>query len=487
MTPSTACSASPRRTRSWLPPLLGSLVPRSRHRRRETANTSQWQWEELWDCSRPRPPPPPLAVAYLLSLVSPVPRNHASRSPPLHNSAHGPAALPMAKKLWTTKQRLTKHVDVHSTGNQEGQVLDKWLTDSSFLVCSVCSRLGPDASGRPLRQRHLGLCSAGTERANRTAANVPLTTCEDIASGWKETGAHPGEIYEPSQTQTRTRQPCVKPKWRRGWLIFRRRTSDSSGERGPAVQGMHRLDEPLTAYPETANEMRDRHPTQPSCGRPGQGEALPDDTSLIWSHSNRFLWSMTWSPVVFRTRLRSGTVGYSPATHHWCVAGSSCGAETNSCKPSTAWSAYLPKRHPGPSSPGHQVPRSCEHHTSHVTFSHFFTMINTDMRGSSREFVVRTSRVMSHLHSLMCLFWLSSTTPLSSLYSPSSLLSSCLSFCPSTSSSTMWWTNSLCTLANEGLGTLAEHLQRPPHLGGYWTIHPGILGREWVPRRWCEP
>ena len=36
-------------------------------------------------------------------------------------------------------------------------------------------------------------------------------------------------------------------------------------------------------------------------------------------------------------------------------------------------------------------------------------------------------------------------------------LSSCLSSWPSTTSSTMWWSNSLCTSANEDLGTLAEY------------------------------
>ena len=62
-----------------------------------------------------------------------------------------------------------------------------------------------------------------------------------------------------------------------------------------------------------------------------------------------------------------------------------------------------------------------------------------------------------------CVIWcvflivLSSTTPLSSLSSRSSLLSPCPSFCPSTSSSRTWWTNSLCTPANEDLGTLAEY------------------------------
>ena len=37
------------------------------------------------------------------------------------------------------------------------------------------------------------------------------------------------------------------------------------------------------------------------------------------------------------------------------------------------------------------------------------------MRGSSPVFVVRASLVMVHPHALMCLFWLSSTAPLSSL------------------------------------------------------------------------
>ena len=45
----------------------------------------------------------------------------------------------------------------------------------------------------------------------------------------------------------------------------------------------------------------------------------------------------------------------------------------------------------------------CEQH-SHVTFSHFFTLIYTHMRGSSRKFGVRTSCVMCHLDALMRLF-----------------------------------------------------------------------------------
>ena len=47
--------------------------------------------------------------------------------------------------------------------------------------------------------------------------------------------------------------------------------------------------------------------------------------------------------------------------------------------------------------------------------------------------------------------------PFSSSCCLSSLLSSCFSSWPSTSSSTMWWTNSLCTSVNEDLGTLAEY------------------------------
>ena len=57
----------------------------------------------------------------------------------------------------------------------------------------------------------------------------------------------------------------------------------------------------------------------------------------------------------------------------------------------------------------------------------------------------------------LCLIALSSTTPFSSPSSPSSLLSPCPSFCPSTSSSRMWWTNSLRTSANEDHGTLGEY------------------------------
>ena len=109
-------------------------------------------------------------------------------------------------------------------------------------------------------------------------------------------------------------------------------------------------------------------------------------------------------------------------------------------------------------------------HTSH--FSRVCTLNDTHTRGSSRKFGVLTSRVMTHLHELMCLFRLSSTSPLSSLCCTSSPLSSCLSSCPSTSSSTMWWTNSLCTPANEDLGTLAENdpLTHWNGYGGLWHL-----------------
>ena len=89
--------------------------------------------------------------------------------------------------------------------------------------------------------------------------------------------------------------------------------------------------------------------------------------------------------------------------------------------------------------------------TPHLT-RRIFSLIHTHMRGSRRVFVVRASCVV-----VMCSFWLSSTTPFSSLRSPSSFLSSCPSSCPTTSSSRMWWTNSLCFLANEDLGTFAEY------------------------------
>ena len=72
---------------------------------------------------------------------------------------------------------------------------------------------------------------------------------------------------------------------------------------------------------------------------------------------------------------------------------------------------------------------------------------------------------------MLCV-WFSSTSSFSSLCCLSSLLSSCLSSWPSTSSSTMWWTNSLCTSADEDLGTLAEY---DPLTETIWNRGYGIL------------
>ena len=97
----------------------------------------------------------------------------------------------------------------------------------------------------------------------------------------------------------------------------------------------------------------------------------------------------------------------------------------------------------------------CEHHTtSHVVCSQRITCTRM------AQVWVRTH----HIHAScalwsLCLITLSSTTPFSSPSCPSSFLSPCPSFCPSTSSSRMWYTTSLCT-PTEDLGTLAEN--EPP-------------------------
>ena len=80
----------------------------------------------------------------------------------------------------------------------------------------------------------------------------------------------------------------------------------------------------------------------------------------------------------------------------------------------------------------------CEHHTSHVTF---FTVnhMHSNMGPHSHY----------HIHLQRLHFFCPSSSP--------SLLSPCPSYCPTTSSSTMWWTNSFCTSADEDLDTLAEH------------------------------
>ena len=73
-----------------------------------------------------------------------------------------------------------------------------------------------------------------------------------------------------------------------------------------------------------------------------------------------------------------------------------------------------------------------EQHTSHVTFSRWYTFNDTHMRGSSRKFGVRTSHLMRHLHALMLCVWFFSTSPLFSLCCLSSLLSSSPSSWPET-------------------------------------------------------
>ena len=88
---------------------------------------------------------------------------------------------------------------------------------------------------------------------------------------------------------------------------------------------------------------------------------------------------------------------------------------------------------------------SCEQHTSHVT------QLMTRTRVA--QVASLASHSMCHLHALMLCVWFSSTS-LSSRCCPS-LSSPCP--CPATSSSTMWWTNSLCILANAELGTLPKY------------------------------
>ena len=79
---------------------------------------------------------------------------------------------------------------------------------------------------------------------------------------------------------------------------------------------------------------------------------------------------------------------------------------------------------------------------------------------------ISTSSPSSHFHTHVpcviswCVSLIDSTSPFTSSSSSPSLWSSwCSSFCPTTSTSTMWWTNTLHTSA-EGLGTLAEN--EPP-------------------------
>ena len=73
---------------------------------------------------------------------------------------------------------------------------------------------------------------------------------------------------------------------------------------------------------------------------------------------------------------------------------------------------------------------------------------------------VRTRSITSMLHAHLVVvsdFSLVNDSIFFSFLTVFSLLAPCPSFSPSTSSSTMWWTNSLRTSADEDLGTLAEY------------------------------
>ena len=87
-------------------------------------------------------------------------------------------------------------------------------------------------------------------------------------------------------------------------------------------------------------------------------------------------------------------------------------------------------------------------HTSHF-------LVESQWRTWLKAQIWRTQ----HTFRLMLCVWFSTTLPSSSCCL-SSLLSSCSSTWPSASSSTMWRTNTLCTLVNQDLGTLAEN--EPP-------------------------
>ena len=104
------------------------------------------------------------------------------------------------------------------------------------------------------------------------------------------------------------------------------------------------------------------------------------------------------------------------------------------------------------------------------------------------------SRACPMCHLLCVLVLISSTSPFTSSSSSPSLWSTCSSYCPTTSTSSIWWTNTLRT-SSEDLGTLAENepptglwTQRPLHHRGLCRIHPGVLGRaavpQWLRLRW---
>ena len=79
------------------------------------------------------------------------------------------------------------------------------------------------------------------------------------------------------------------------------------------------------------------------------------------------------------------------------------------------------------------------------------------MRGSSRKFGVRSAHFTSSHASSSCAHVVCLILRDSLSCYPLSLLSSCSYTLSSASSSTVWWTNSLCTSANEDLSTHAEY------------------------------
>ena len=130
----------------------------------------------------------------------------------------------------------------------------------------------------------------------------------------------------------------------------------------------------------------------------------------------------------------------------------------------------------------------CEQHISHVTFSRWFTFNDTHMCGSIRKFGVRSA----HFTIISCVIFMRSCCvfdsprflhfPLYAVYLLSYrpvfllghqfLLPRCGEQIPCA-----------LQLMREGLSTLAEYdshrfwAQRLPHLGDYWTLHPGIFQR----------
>ena len=102
-----------------------------------------------------------------------------------------------------------------------------------------------------------------------------------------------------------------------------------------------------------------------------------------------------------------------------------------------------------------KLPKDLVNTTPHTSYFHIESHAPAWLKFGS----ALTHPIPSRVSCERCVCLISSTTPFTSSSSPSSLISPSLSFCPSTSSSRMWWTNTLRTYA-EDLGTLAEN--EPP-------------------------